>query len=757
MDVLRNQTNYASLSLRDLLDARDQYHVHLLNKRNVVGTAVGLYLIRRTDPWPDAKHPAKTRPGTTKKEPRTFANSGVRPYSWPCVIVMVDAWVDEDAFTGDGLHPQDMVPRSLYLPDGRIIPVCVVQVEPVAPQQRKLAGWIWPEAPIGGGFPLLVKSQGLQRVASVGCLVTDGHTIYALTNRHVCGAPGEPVYARLRGAEVEIGHASSLQLTRRFFTEVYPGFPGNRTYLNLDVGLVEVSDARDWTSSIYGMGPAGALADLNEQNLGLQLIDQPVFAFGAVSGPLQGAIKALFYRYKSVGGYDYVADLMIAPSDPARQSRPGDSGMVWHLKFEPQQQQDGAQAPTYHPMAVEWGAQSINLEGNAYNFALATNLSNICKLLDVELVAQHNTAAQPYWGATGHYSIGRVAVEEVANKKLAKLLQANADRISFDRSQIEEGNINAVLREAAFVPLADVADLVWKKLPSKVKGGRDTGFNSGPEHPLHYADIDVAGPDGTTLRELCMKDPAKVDVGVWRSFYTSTGATASADRGALPFRVWQFYDAMVALLQKKDYAGYVAAAGLLAHYVGDACQPLHGSYLADGYQDQATGGVTSTGKPKKDWPAKGVHSLYETKMIDAKSTELFAEIGKLLKRKQSPALRPIASGRDAAVAIVKLMDDTAAILPPSDLCDAYIELGEGASRTVIDGMWERFGPATAKVMALGIRNLVHIWESAWVAGGGASSNASDLVQMTQAELRKRYANPKFVPSLDLDHIGPVLQ
>ena len=39
MDILSNQNNFASLSLRDLLEARDQYHVHLLNKRNVVGTA----------------------------------------------------------------------------------------------------------------------------------------------------------------------------------------------------------------------------------------------------------------------------------------------------------------------------------------------------------------------------------------------------------------------------------------------------------------------------------------------------------------------------------------------------------------------------------------------------------------------------------------------------------------------------------------------------------------------------------------------
>ena len=167
MDILRNQNNFASLSLRDLLEARDQYHVHLLNKRNVVGTAVGLYLIRLLDPWPDATHRQEKDKGKPKGE-RTLANSGVRPYSWPCIVVFVDAWVAEDGFNGS-LHPQDMVPKTLYLSDGRMIPVCVVKAEPAAPEQSSIAPWVWPETPIGGGFPLLVKAQGIERTASVGC------------------------------------------------------------------------------------------------------------------------------------------------------------------------------------------------------------------------------------------------------------------------------------------------------------------------------------------------------------------------------------------------------------------------------------------------------------------------------------------------------------------------------------------------------------------------------------------------------------
>ena len=412
---------------------------------------------------------------------------------------------------------------------------------------------------------------------------------------------------------------------------------------------------------------------------------------------------------------------------------------------------------SYRPLAVEWGAQTFSVDGGAYNFALATNLSNVCKLLDVELVSAHNTAAQPYWGATGHYSIGNVAVGQVKDKKLAKLLAANALRISFDRADIAPGKINEALKDTTgFIALADVPDVIWKKQPGKVKGGRDTGFNSGPEHPTHYADIDVPGPDdGPTLRELCMQDTDRVTVEYWQGFYDSVGSTASKERGCLPFRVWQFYDAMVAYVEKKDYASYVAAAGLLAHYVGDACQPLHGSLLADGYQDQFTEGFTSTGKPKKDWPAKGVHSVYETKMIDAKAEELFEAIDKVLA-KPAAKLAKIDEGRKAAIATVKLMDDVVKLIAPAEICDAYIELGEGASRAVIDGLWEQFGGNTAKVMALGIRNLAHIWESAWIAGGGESAKSSEMVEFSEADIRKRYVNPKFVPSLDLDGLAAVL-
>ena len=109
-DILGVDRNYASLSTRDLLDARDQYHWHLVHRRNVIGTAVGLYHIRKSEDWPTRERSgravaAAARAANTKSrrlsagsgpEPRTFENSEVRDYSWPCVLVLVHTWIDAD-------------------------------------------------------------------------------------------------------------------------------------------------------------------------------------------------------------------------------------------------------------------------------------------------------------------------------------------------------------------------------------------------------------------------------------------------------------------------------------------------------------------------------------------------------------------------------------------------------------------------------------------------------------------------------------
>jgi hypothetical protein len=47
--------------MRDLLEARDQYHIHLMRHPKVVATAVGYYRIRHDD-TPPGSHPLSKGP-----------------------------------------------------------------------------------------------------------------------------------------------------------------------------------------------------------------------------------------------------------------------------------------------------------------------------------------------------------------------------------------------------------------------------------------------------------------------------------------------------------------------------------------------------------------------------------------------------------------------------------------------------------------------------------------------------------------------
>jgi hypothetical protein len=123
-NLFKASRDYPSLSLKDLVQARDLLHYHLMNKKNVVATALGLYRIRHDDRWPSREQPhGDTR--TKQKPRRTLFNSEIRPYSWPCVYVFVSSWEDEVNLSKD--NAADIVRKPPFLPDGRSVPVCVIE------------------------------------------------------------------------------------------------------------------------------------------------------------------------------------------------------------------------------------------------------------------------------------------------------------------------------------------------------------------------------------------------------------------------------------------------------------------------------------------------------------------------------------------------------------------------------------------------------------------------------------------------------
>src|SRR5664279_117802 len=115
--------SFSHLSLKDLIEAREMFHAHLINKKNVVATALGRYLIRLDDIDPNGKYvpnPDKTdnngKPLPKKKKlPRTLDNSVVIDISWPCILAFVDQWEEKDKLISN--ESTDVIPSSVYMPD----------------------------------------------------------------------------------------------------------------------------------------------------------------------------------------------------------------------------------------------------------------------------------------------------------------------------------------------------------------------------------------------------------------------------------------------------------------------------------------------------------------------------------------------------------------------------------------------------------------------------------------------------------------
>ncbi len=717
---------FSTLTLEDLLEARDLYHVHLTKKENVVATAIGRYRIRKKDK--DAKRAEavdveRIRQKVVRSSARTLANSEVKPWSWPCILVFVKEWAQKGDFHA---RPDQMIPYYLYLPDGRMVPTCVVLAETNNAPVPPLTGLQFPPQLIGGGYPVLTTVQGQQRVGSLACLVTDGLAVYALTNRHVTGLPGQDVTSVIAGRETLLGKSATTQLARKPFCEVFEGWPGAKTFVNIDAGLIRVDDLSRWTAQVFGIGELDEMIDLYIDTLSLDWLGRRVRAFGAASGQLQGVIQGFFYRYRAMGGEESVAELLIGPEDETKPlpSVPGDSGTLWFVESpgEDRLPQRGKRAERWRPLAMQWGGHRFltQHQGDSYQFVLATSLSTICRELDVEIVRDWNIGHSEYWGKVGHYQVAAKACGVFSAGALKDLFRLNQDRISFAESDISNGTVKK-FSSHEFVPLADVADLVWRTT-------RKSDANN------HFADMDAPSETfgGKTLLELC-KDPKQITPAIWIDFYKSIHARS---HGALPFRVWQGFDEMVAAVKKGDVTRYICLAGTMAHYVGDACQPLHVSQYHHG-----------TNAAEHD-----VHEVYETRMLDRNAAELVAGVNKAIGSRRAKLIAK--NGHEAAVATVKLMQKTFAAIKPLDIVKLYNE-SSGIER--VPYMWSKLKTKTCAVIADGALCLASLWQSAWEAGQGSSIPLSKIKAVDKAALVKLYNTPTFYVSLSLTKVAPLLK
>lgn len=756
--------DFSSLCVADLLAAREAHQVYLAGLENVVATAIGRYRIHKDDWY--AKHPSDDpRPPDYPlvKEPRTLSNSVVRPWSWPAVLVFVREWKNRKKLGNQ------RVPSSLYMPDGRVIPTCVIQAEPDESLPPPVPGPSHVSPLLGGGYACLREQQGNKHLGTLGCLVYRDGSFYALTNRHVAGIERDVIRAFVRGEYHQVGTSTDIGITRLPMSQVFPSWAGAKTLVTVDAGLVRIDNFEDWTSQVFGIGEIGPLFDATEQSITLDLIGCPVRAFGATTGVIEGEIQALFFRHESLGGYDHVTDVLIGPRTGSENKHPatpftcpGDSGTLWFYDPpnqsgpsdpEMEQEQDrasdrGARARRLRPVALQWGGQRFtNPDAPSSAFALATFASTVCRALDVDIVRNWSTGHDEYWGKLAHFAIGWKACALLGGS-LAGLMKSNQERIGFGDQTLKEGSEFRVGRDG-FVPLADVPDYVWVSTMRRQRPA---------EGMQHFADVDIYDINGgPPLLDRCVQDARKVSAKAWKNYFDGfAAAQVGPDEGALPFRVWQIWDAMVKYLKAQDVIHFVAAAGILAHYIGDASMPFHCSYLHHGQPPMIKCGKhkypvrrnTDAFKAFQDTREYKIHSIYDETVLEVDTLPALARIDKLIG--QANGRRRVKTGHDAAFETVQLMDRTRKRVSPQAIIKAdKPELGPKARAEALWGKG-KIRNAILESLADSVHLLGDLWTCAWQAGDGASIDPAKLVQFDEPDLEEIYREEEdFLPSLSL--------
>ena len=742
MDRFIRRAHPNSLSVRDLLEAREHYHVHIANLPTVIGTAVGRYRIRLADP--NFEDPDAERTGADLG-PRTLKNSDFRPWSWPCVLVFVNEWLDKATLSR---QPELTVPPVLYLPDGRQVRTCPVLVQRRENNLPPADTAVYAADKFGPNFQLYVADQRSTRMGVASAIVEDGACAFALTSRHlISGTAAEtPVYALPRGKHCNVGQVTTRSVDAVPLDEVYPGFglAGRVSKLTLDAALVKLDDIASATSQYLGVGRMGQPIDISADKMSLNLIGCPLFTELPGGIRVEGKVHGLFYRHATVGGVDSLTEFLVGPrrNDESVETRPGDSGAVWFWdeaaepanpakadapEEEYKQGRQGANAmavPAFRPLAVQWGGHGFSTPGSdrASEFVLATSLSSICKVLGVDVVEDWGTGQSRYWGKVGHYNIGYAACFALQSEKARAVFSANATAIGVSDEDIAAGTLPSATQTTKFIALADVPDLVWRRTRGKDKAN-------------HFADMDEKGRGdfaGKTLLQLWEHHKSSRDPQVWNEFYDSIDPDRKPEhRGALPFRVAQLYEVMVAAVEARQLDAFVCAAGVLAHYIGDACQPLHVSYLHHGQPDDK-------GDDK-------VHAVYEDDMLDHAAAELVAGVKERVSQMENRAT--LDGAMAAADAVVGLMRRTVKRLPPEEVLEVYDRVrGKGQSAA----LWAELGERTMDCMADGAKTLATVWQSAWTQGGGDRNGHIGLEKCKTAvpknELKKLYDDKSFAES-----------
>jgi hypothetical protein len=272
------------------------------------------------------------------------------------------------------------------------------------------------------------------------------------------------------------------------------------------------------------------------------------------------------------------------------------------------------------------------------------------------------------------------------------------------------------------------------------------------EQGNHFADLDLKpGGNGTDLLTLCSDDPGtNLSATVWMNYYAQfKGHRPQVKPGGLPFRVRQLYEAMVGFLSgpAPDFLSFIAAAGIMAHYVADCGMCLHLSYLHHGDPSPVESGQMDE-KAFAASPAAKIHGILEQDMLMRHMATVNAKVNAQLDKVRVQAT--VSDGAGAACRVFELVSEVFDTLSPRHVvCDVDDpSLKPAPARGEM--LFKKVGAKTIECPGKSCIALAELVESAWAqAGGDALLGTAPVPAFTEQQITDSYSEKAFVPPQNL--------
>ena len=241
--------------------------------------------------------------------------------------------------------------------------------------------------------------------------------------------------------------------------------------------------------------------------------------------------------------------------------------------------------------------------------------------------------------------------------------------------------------------------------------------NSDPsEGPKHFMDMDYY-PEfktGTLTHNL-------------DSLIAKYGSVTVTNNGILPWAISSVYDSVVVYMHNGDWNDANRLIADLGHYVGDAFQPLH---CTQNYDGKLTGN-------------SGIHSRFETKLLDAYANQVSIQRRTVEKTNSSPL--------EYAFQIITQSNSKVQPILDADSYAKSIDPNYGTA--YYNSLWSKLDSLMIRQLQGASEALASLVYSAWLDAGSPVITRISAQTPSTFYISERYPNP-FNPSTNIKIIIP---